>query len=57
MSVIYILIGLSVSVALTFLGIFLWSVKSGQYEDATTPAIRMLFDDNLKTNIKDNGED
>ncbi len=49
MSVIIILIIASVLVALGFLTAFLWSVKSGQYDDDYTPSIRMLFDDEIKT--------
>lgn len=45
MSAIFLLIGFSLLIALVFLGIFLWAVKSGQYEDSYTPAVRMLFDD------------
>lgn len=45
MEVLFILIGFSLMVALFFLGCFFWAVKSGQYEDRYTPAIRMLFDD------------
>jgi cbb3-type cytochrome oxidase maturation protein len=39
-------------VALGFLIAFLWSVKSGQYEDDYTPSIRMLFDDQKPTPSK-----
>ncbi len=45
MSIIFVLIGLSVFVALIFLFVFFWNVKSGQYEDDYTPSVRMLFDD------------
>lgn len=45
MSVIILLIGVSLLVALIFLAGFIWSVKSGQYEDKYTPSVRMLFDD------------
>lgn len=45
MSVLVVLIGFSLIVALIFLGAFLWSIKAGQYEDAHTPGIRILFDD------------
>lgn len=45
MSAIFLLIGFSLLIALIFLGIFLWAVRSGQYEDAYTPSVRMLFDD------------
>ena len=45
MTIIFLLIGISLIVALLFLGAFLWAVRSGQYEDTYTPAVRMLFDD------------
>jgi len=45
MTIIFLLIGISLLVALTFLGAFLWAVRSGQYEDDYTPAVRMLFED------------
>jgi cbb3-type cytochrome oxidase maturation protein len=48
MSVIVVLIGVSVLVAIGFLGAFLWAVKSGQYDDRYTPSVRMLFDDEKK---------
>lgn len=45
MSIITLLIIISLTIALLFLGIFLWSMKSGQYDDTYTPSVRMLFDD------------
>lgn len=55
MIVLFILIGLSLIVALIFLFIYIWSVKNGQYDDTHTPAIRMLFDDDeLEEQKKDN---
>ncbi|MDT8415816.1 MAG: cbb3-type cytochrome oxidase assembly protein CcoS [Flavobacteriaceae bacterium] len=45
MSVIYLLIGASLAVALVFLLLFFLSVKNGQFEDTYTPSVRMLFDD------------
>jgi cbb3-type cytochrome oxidase maturation protein len=45
MSVILILILASLLVALLFLAGFIWSVRSGQYEDTTTPSMRILMDD------------
>ncbi len=47
MEVMYVLIGFSLLVALVFLGAFIWSVKTGQYEDKYTPSVRMLFDDSV----------
>ena len=49
MSVLIILIVVSLIVALGFLIAFIWSVKSGQYEDDYTPSVRMLFDDKKPT--------
>ncbi|MEP6844426.1 MAG: cbb3-type cytochrome oxidase assembly protein CcoS [Panacibacter sp.] len=45
MSVIIILLIASISIAALFLGAFLWSVKTGQYDDEASPPVRMLFDD------------
>ncbi|MBS1927743.1 MAG: cbb3-type cytochrome oxidase assembly protein CcoS [Chitinophagaceae bacterium] len=45
MSVIIVLIISSISVAGIFLLAFLWSVKSGQFEDPVSPASRILFED------------
>ena len=53
MSVIILLIGVSLLVALIFLAGFIWSVRSGQYEDKYTPSVRMLFDDDEKKDPPD----
>ncbi|AWM14840.1 cbb3-type cytochrome oxidase assembly protein CcoS [Flavobacterium sediminis] len=50
MSVIYLLITVSIVVAITFLLAFIKAVKSGQYDDDYTPSVRMLFDDEIKKN-------
>ncbi|MFM2376371.1 MAG: hypothetical protein RLZZ165_1468 [Bacteroidota bacterium] len=44
MEIIYLLIGCSISIAGIFLLGFLWSIRSGQYDDTYTPSVRMLFD-------------
>ncbi len=49
MKIIIILIGVSLSIAVGFLLLFLWSVRSGQYDDVYTPSVRMLFDDRKKS--------
>ncbi len=48
MSVIYLLISISIVVAIGFFIAFIIAVKSGQYDDDYTPSVRMLFDDELK---------
>jgi cbb3-type cytochrome oxidase maturation protein len=45
MSVIIILLIVSISIAALFLFAFLWSVKTGQFEDDYSPSSRILFDD------------
>ena len=47
MSVIYLLISISILVAIGFFIAFIRAVKSGQYDDDYTPSVRMLFDDEL----------
>ncbi len=47
MTIIILLIGISLCIAVLFLGIFLWNMKSGQYEDTYTPSVRMLFEDKV----------
>ncbi|MFS4416512.1 cbb3-type cytochrome oxidase assembly protein CcoS [Maribacter sp. 2307ULW6-5] len=54
MSVIYVLLAISVVVAIIFFGAFIISVKSGQYDDSYTPSVRMLFEDEL---VKDTTKD
>lgn len=41
------LLAVSVLVAVIFFVAFIYSVKSGQYDDTYTPSVRMLFDDEL----------
>ncbi|WP_346855326.1 cbb3-type cytochrome oxidase assembly protein CcoS [uncultured Draconibacterium sp.] len=45
MNIFYLLIGVSLFVALIFLGAFIWAVRSGQFDDNETPSMRVLFDD------------
>lgn len=50
MSVIYILLTVSVIVAIGFFAAFILAVKNGQFDDGYTPSVRMLFDDELVKN-------
>ena len=52
MTVIFILLILSLLIAIGFLGAFTWAVKSGQYEDAETPSMRVLAEED---EVKDRG--
>ena len=47
MSVIYVLLTISIIVAVVFFIAFILAVKSGQFDDSYTPSVRMLFEDEL----------
>ncbi|MBQ0734767.1 cbb3-type cytochrome oxidase assembly protein CcoS [Aquimarina celericrescens] len=47
MGVIYVLLTISIVVAIIFFVAFIFSVRNGQYDDVYTPSIRMLFEDEL----------
>lgn len=51
MGVIYLLLTISILVAIIFFIAFVFSIKNGQYDDVYTPSIRMLFEDEL---VKEN---
>ena len=53
MGVIYVLLTISILVAIVFFIAFVFSIKNGQYDDVYTPSIRMLFEDEL---VKDGKE-
>jgi len=48
MEIITLLIFISLLIAVGFLIVFLWNMKSGQYDDTFSPSVRMLFDDKPK---------
>jgi len=45
MNIMFLLIGVSMLAALFFLVLFIWAVKTGQFDDMFTPSVRVLFDD------------
>jgi cbb3-type cytochrome oxidase maturation protein len=49
MNALFILILISLIVAAGFLSAFLWAVRNGQMDDDYTPSIRMLWDNETKT--------
>jgi cbb3-type cytochrome oxidase maturation protein len=51
-NVLIVLLGFSMVVAGGFLVAFLWAVRSGQYKDKHTPSLRMLFDDDDKSDSR-----
>ncbi|WP_026969412.1 cbb3-type cytochrome oxidase assembly protein CcoS [Algoriphagus terrigena] len=53
MEVIFLLIGISLLLAVTFLFLFFRANKSGQFDDDYTPSVRILFESQPKKSIKD----
>lgn len=47
MTIIIFLIIIGILVAGAFLAGFIWSVKSGQYDDMYSPSVRVLFDEKI----------
>jgi cbb3-type cytochrome oxidase maturation protein len=45
MLVVFLLIFISLTLATAFFVSFIWAVRSGQFEDTCTPAMRMLTDE------------
>lgn len=54
MDILYLMIICSVSLAVVFLIIFIVNARKGQFEDDESPAVRILFDDEIKS--EDTGE-
>ena len=49
MEIIFLLIGISLILAVGFLFLFFRAMKSGQYDDNYTPSVRILFDQKTKS--------
>lgn len=45
MNILYLLIPISLAIVAVIAAVFLWAVKSGQFEDMEGPAHRILMDD------------
>lgn len=52
MIVIFLLIPLSIVIAVCFLAAFIWAVRSGQYEDTCTPSMRLLLEEKRGKEVK-----
>lgn len=52
MGIIYLMLIVSLVIALFFLLSFFWAAKSGQYDDDYSPSVRILFEDETNTNQK-----
>ena len=56
MEILYLLIPISLIFAVIIAWVFVWSVKSGQYEDMEGPAHRILMDDDGIQSTQDDDE-
>lgn len=54
MGIIYLMLIVSLIIALFFLVSFFWATKNGQFDDDYTPSVRILFEDEL--NQKSNNQ-
>lgn len=52
MEVIFVLIGVSLVLAVTFLILFFKAMKDGQFDDGYTPSVRILFENQPKKSVK-----
>jgi cbb3-type cytochrome oxidase maturation protein len=52
MGMIYIMLTVSLLIALFFLVSFFWATKTGQFDDDYAPSVRILFDDETNNNSK-----
>ncbi|PWQ96568.1 cbb3-type cytochrome oxidase assembly protein CcoS [Leucothrix pacifica] len=48
MNIIYLLIPLSLVLVVFAIGAFFWAVRSGQFDDLHTPALKVLDDDKIQ---------
>ncbi len=55
MGVIYLMLIVSLVIAIFFLIGFLWATRTGQYDDDYTPSVRILFDEENNANSNKHG--
>ncbi len=54
MEILFLMILVSLSLAIIFLIVFIVSVRKGQFEDNYAPAVRILFEDEIIIEDKEN---
>jgi cbb3-type cytochrome oxidase maturation protein len=52
MEIMYVMIGLSLLMAIGFLAAFIWSIRTGQQDDLVTPSMRILLEEKEQKNNK-----
>jgi cbb3-type cytochrome oxidase maturation protein len=48
MSVIFLLLPLAILLVALFVWLFIWAARDGQFDDLTTPQLRMLLDEDSR---------
>lgn len=48
MTLIFIILPITVFIAAGFVAAFVWATRRGQFDDLTTPGMRVLFDDDAR---------
>jgi len=56
MDILYLMILCSVSLAVVFLVVFIVNARKGQFEDDESPAVRILFEDEIREDKEDLGD-
>ncbi len=57
MDILFLTLPLALLLALVFIGIFIYSVRIGQYDDLETPSYKVLIEDEHKKEKQDLKED
>ena len=56
MTILYLLIPLSIVLLGAFVAGFLWAVRTGQFDDLDSPAVRILLDDDRRPPRREESE-
>jgi len=56
-SVLYILVPLALLIVAGAVWAFVWATRTGQFDDLTTPGVRVLFDDEQAATPRENPRD
>ncbi len=49
MSILFLVLPLAIIIAGAAVAAYVWSARAGQFDDLDTPAVRMLYDDDITT--------
>lgn len=52
METVFVLLPLALLIAVIAVGFFIWAAMTGQFDDLDTPAVRMLFDDDVASSSR-----